>query len=324
MENREISIVLVNSIGPMGSMLVAALVEKMGFLNLPIRQMGTTEILLGEAELNGNWVKQRYREQLLALANPIKTGGMSIPTRDQGNLAPRVKFDKVIERLTQLEKRQFLELKDWYNESRCLVASGLTYKQAYWKAGNHVELIIDSTRFSDQDFVIRYKEEFDNVYFIHLTRNLEEWLEASISQYLYRQDRTRYGFRLHAKIRNYRTYLNQIEKMEGLVLDLEELTFPNTKYAIRKIEGHLRMQSQAESMGGKYDLWGSLFEFDAAFRKADYPGRYLTKLTRWVIRRITKNEKVTRIHSVIFHPLFLFELFRHVVIQTITRNRRFC
>jgi len=323
MNSLEVNIVLVNSTGPMGSMLVAALVEKMGFLNLPIRQMGTTEILLGKVDLNDDRVKRGFRETLLSLAQSIKTGGMSIPTRDQGLAHPRVDLDKISEHLKLLESYHFVRLKDWYDQHRILLASGLTFKKAHWKVGNHVELFIDSAQFPDQDFKTCYQQEFDNVYVIHLTRNLEDWLEASISQYLYRKDRTRFGFRMHAKISNYRSYLNQIKRSQDLIVDFEELVLPNTNRAIQKIEKYLDKSIEAESMNGKYDLWGSLFEFDEAFRRADYPGRYLTGLTRWIIRSIVKKQRVTRIHSIIFHPFFLFELFRHVLIQIVTRDRRF-
>ena len=41
-----IKLVVISSFGPMGSTVVASIVEKFGYLNLPIRKMGLTDYLL--------------------------------------------------------------------------------------------------------------------------------------------------------------------------------------------------------------------------------------------------------------------------------------
>jgi len=60
-----VSLVVINSWGPMGSSLLASLVEKWGYLNIPIRQTGLTEYLMGRRPLTDPAIRKNFRQSIV-------------------------------------------------------------------------------------------------------------------------------------------------------------------------------------------------------------------------------------------------------------------
>ena len=55
-----VSLVVINSSGPMRSSLLVSLVEKWGYLNIPLRQTGLTEYLTGCRPLTDPAIRKNF------------------------------------------------------------------------------------------------------------------------------------------------------------------------------------------------------------------------------------------------------------------------
>ena len=85
-------LIVINSYGPMGSSIVASVIEKYGYINLPIRKTKLEEYVLNLRKINDPFFKNRMREVLDSLSSKRITGGVSVIDRD--NNPPLIRIDK--------------------------------------------------------------------------------------------------------------------------------------------------------------------------------------------------------------------------------------
>ena len=312
-----IKLIVINSWGPMGSSTLAGLVEKWGYLNVPIRKTGLTDYLTGARGLDDPFIRERFRHQFNYSASERQRGGLG---RAAKRVAPRVSlidFELVSCALNELDQKQFSRIADLYDAYRALYARAITYKDVHWSRGCHIELTTDSTSFSGTEFARCYEEHFDEVKIFHMTRRFEEWIESFAVQFMGLPEGFT-GFRLDQAMREYDLYLNQINRLPGHIVDLEDLMIPKffeTEKRLRKIVGRSALTDNFEK--NQYDIWGRVVPFTVAFSLQDRGGSYLNFFTRLIIRLLRGGICSGKLRTFVFHPIYLLEALRYRLVAAL-------
>jgi len=309
-EKTPIKLVVINSWGPMGSSTLAALIERWGYLNIPIRKTGLTDYLLGERGLDDPLIKHRFRHEFNRASKPGRRGGLGRAARSSAPANSLIDFEIVQDSLDDLDKKKFFRLADLYDAYRTLFARSVLYKSFDWRSGCHIELTVDSARFAGSSFTRCYEEHFDDVIFFHMTRDVDEWLESFSSQFM-GLPKGFGGFRLDQAIREYDQYMEQIHRLPGHLVDLKDLMTPiffDTKERLNKIIGFSQSRCKAED--DFYDVWGRIVSFKTAFSPQDRVGSYLSWVSRKIMALLSRKMFSGRLRSMLFHPVYLFEALR--------------
>jgi len=294
----------------MGSSTLAGLLEKWGYLNVPIRKTGLLDYLTGARGLDDPFIRKQFRNQFNYSAIEMQRGGLGRRAKRSANRTALINIELVNRSLDDLDKKKFTRIADLYDAYRSLYASAVIYKQVHWTHGCHLELVKDKS-FLDEDFLQFYEQHFDDVKIFHMTRQFEEWIESLAVQFMGLSEGFS-GFRLDQAIKEYELYTNQINKMPGHIVDLEDLMIPNvfsTAKRLSKIIGYSSFTNNFEK--SQYDIWGRVVPFDAAFCPQDRRGSYLSLVARLIIRLLRRSILSGKLRSLFFHPIFLIEALRY-------------
>jgi hypothetical protein len=309
-----VSLVVINSWGPMGSSLLASLVEKWGYLNIPIRQTGLTEYLMGRRPLTDPAIRKNFRQSFERASKPGRHLGLSVSDRDSAVSKVLIDFARIEDKLAQLEVSHFDRIEDLYNAYRALYSEAVCYKRIDSRPGQHIELVVDGWRaFGDKGIEEVYAEHFDDVKFFHMTRNFDEWAESLASQYMANANR-RYQFRLGQAAEEYEKYNESIDRLSGIKVDIDDLMIPNFSKAVALLSdilGPIKKSSKLEQE--VFDVWGGLAKFEYTFSKRDSVGKYLSNPSRVAMRTLREHVQSRFGQSLGFHPFFVFESAKHAI-----------
>ena len=111
-ENR---IVIINSIGPMASTCVAGVLEKLGYLNLPIRKYGLHDYLLGK-KISDNYMNNKFIKIIKSHSDTRALGGVSVKDRDNSKPKKNLNPDKVA---SQIDK---IKVKNMRTFIKCIIS----------------------------------------------------------------------------------------------------------------------------------------------------------------------------------------------------------
>ena len=331
-DSPKLDLVIINSLGPMGSSTLAAVLEKWGYLNLPLRRLGLDDYLLGKRKIEDPYIKQRFRYWFEDGAVSYGRGGIGRNAREFAPSNSLIDFSLVEKKLDVLDRKKFSNLGVLYHDYRKLFASAVTYKECDWNEGCHIEYFIgsDVERLSGDrlastyyNLIEAYDKCFDRVTWFHMTRNFDEWVEALCSQY--RASPTiSTGFRLDHVIRNYEDYFDAVNSIPGHIVDIDELMKPKileTEKRFTTIIGHSRKKS--DFFDDKFDVMGRIVDSDTAFRKHDAKGSYLGLFVRSVIQFLVKCVPAGKHRSILFHPFYLIHMFVYRVKSKIKKKKNF-
>jgi hypothetical protein len=302
-------LVVVNSLGPMGSSCVAAIVEKFGFMNLPVRKHGLNDYLCGERGLEDPFFKERFIEVFKGHGRKnIKIGGVNIEDRDVKIPGGLINFSLIESCVEELENKQFDSIASMYKEFRELYASAIIYKSNNSKPGNHVELATTLYRYPSDKIYSAHLNQFGDTVFIHMHRDFVGWLESSASQHFVQPDK-RYRFKFHSYLKRYQTYERSTKHIPGVHINFSDLFLPNTGRVIDKISSAVRRDvGEVDWRSESFDLYGKVRSFQETFVQADYEGKYFSAITRNLSRLMYNLGMNHKVFSVFFYPFYLYEL----------------
>ncbi len=302
-------LVIVNSNGPMGSSLVSALVEKFGYLNVPLRDLGIHDYLIGAKTIEDDFYKQNFIKVLRTDSTKIKGGGVNVPDRDNSPSYRRLNAECAVEAVEKIREKRFLKISDMYGGLRDVYAELLKYKQSKHVPGKHVELTIDLSNYEVDQLCDAYRREFKEVHFIHLHRDFIGWLESIASQ-RFASPPKRFRFLLHELYQRYCEYEKNTKAWPGLHVDFDTLFRPENKKLIADIA--LELNEPVPDIQWKeerYDLFGNLSGYEKTFTQADVEGKYLSSVTRKVIQYCVAKKKITLLDDAVVYAFYLADLF---------------
>jgi len=296
----------------MGSTLVGAVVEKFGFLNIPVRKIGLHDYLIGKRSINDPFMFTRFRDIGISHGSPIRLGGVSVSDRDGAPPRALVDWSIIKDGLDSLTLDEHLDVSMRFDEMRNLYAKALVYKKSNHKKGWHIEYTTDLEKYHSTTMVEAYRNSFESVFFISLHRNFEEWVEAIVSQrFSHTTWKVRLKFVLSSITKQYREYEDSIKDVPGLHLDFDEIFAHKIQRLNEQIGSELGLTVPILDWENEmYDLYGKLSNFEKTFIKADFGGKYLSPVSRSIINFSAKKKRFIRIIDFVFYFFYLFDLVR--------------
>ncbi|AGF78984.1 hypothetical protein UWK_02445 [Desulfocapsa sulfexigens DSM 10523] len=300
-------IVVINSNGPMGSSVVGAIVEKFGYLNAPVRNLGLNRCLLSQNETDIGRFKQNFINMFTSQSKKIKMGGVSMLDRDSGPSYCPIDKSLIEKEISDIEKSEFTSISDLYTSLRSAYTKAIKYKTSKHVPGKHIEYTTYFDQYPTKELCDAYVDEFKDVTFIHMHRNFVGWVESVMSQYFSGSHRW-HIILLHALRRRYVDYENSIKHCPGLHIDFDSLFKEDRNQVIAAIAEELCEPVPLLKWDNvSYDLYGQLRDFSSTFTLADVEGTHLSSGTRWFIRYCVEKEKITRFHDLIFYVFCLYD-----------------
>ena len=89
------SICLINSFGPMASSVIAAIVEHMGYLNIPLRKLRLNHYINNDLKMNDFYMREKFLETIKSHSKKTHHGGLSVIDRKSGLKHRLVDISKV-------------------------------------------------------------------------------------------------------------------------------------------------------------------------------------------------------------------------------------
>lgn len=309
-------IVLVNSTGPMASSVISAIVEKFGYLNIPIRDIGVHNYFFDQSQ-GMDFIRENYSQQFKAFSEVVATGGVSMLDRDSSKSPALLDKDKISTQLSALNKKNYSKVSELYNDYKGAFSSSIRYKNPSHIAGRHVELSVDFHKYDREKLIGFYQKEFGDLVLIHMHREFGGWIESLVSQRFVNPNfRKKFLFILRWEYKRYMDYEDKIRGCEGLHLDFDALFLPNTDKVISDIACALGEDSPTIDWGKeKYDLFGKLKDYHVTFTRSDIEGKYLSPITLKLIRYFYKKKKISRLSDIFIYPFYLMDLLKFSIIR---------
>jgi hypothetical protein len=307
-----VSLVVINSWGPMGSSFLASLIEKWGYLNIPVRKSGLTDYLLGLRSIEDPYIQTEFFRKFEDAGLDVENRGSNIRGQYGKTQTRLIDFSLIEEELESLASKSFKRVADVYDAYRSLFSKAVIYKKIDSLPGRHIELVVDSSRFKGRNLCEHYLEHFDDVKFFHMTRSFDDWVESLASQYMGNPKRQT-DFRFGQAKEEHEAYIESISELPGLRVDLEDLLIPNIKKTVGLISKELECRPIAKNLEQEeFDAYGKLMKFEIAFTKRDRRGHCFSLLSRLAIRGLSTRWLSRGISNHLFHPFYLAELAKSV------------
>ena len=309
----ELKLVVVNSSGPMGSTVIGAIVEKFGYLNVPVRKLGLHDYMFGIRQLNDGFFKSRISEYLESHSKVITTGGVNVADRDSAPPRKLLEIENKDLLLKELEGREFKSISDMYCFGRNLYAKNIIYKSNQSVFDKHIEYTVDIGKYDPIDLERLYKQNFDEVFFINIQRDFSGWLDSLASQKISHPSfKVRCMFSLRGAWSQYNSYRKAVRSLDGLDVDFDEMFLPNTNKLINAIAEFIKEpKPEIAWENEQYDLFGKLSNYNKCFTVADSSLRHLSSITHKVARRLVSKERIGFFGNLTFACFYLFDLLRH-------------
>ena len=305
-------IVFVNSHGPMGSSCVAAIIEHLGFNNIPLRKLGLLEYLTYKLPNDYDMMIKKFQNTIDKHTEFRTQGGVNVIDR---NSAKPIKFlDKktIKKNLKKIINQNINNPILLYEQLRLIYSKSVLYKEMNYDYLGNIEL---TTRIHDHNPKELYnviKKNFDEFYIINIKRDFTSWVNSLVSQWYLNNDK-KFKFKL-LNIRglylDYRKYNNFVDNFPGMKINFEDIFLPNTNKIIKEIKFYLSSEHNINWKIKSYDLYGKIVNYDKAFTKRDDNIEYLTETTKKLIKLGEKNNYKNLVN------LFLINFFYFVSIFT--------
>ena len=274
-------LLVLNSFGPMGSTLLAGLLEKLGYGNTPVRKLGLHAYLTGQVALETGIMQARLRETINSHAKPGLRGGVSV--LDRGDQLPKSLTDpnRVMRSLAALEAGSFRSVEDLYMACRRVYDESVIYKTPESHPDWQIELTVDIHRYDPQTIYRSYLEGFETVHMIHLHRDFRGWINSLASQAFVHPDLfNRIRFFPHLRYADYSLYEKSVASIPGLDLSFDELFDTPIEDLIRRIADFTGLDTpKTEWRQESYDLYGKIVPYQKAFTRFDDSVHYLSSST---------------------------------------------
>ena len=153
-------LVVINSVGPMATTLVASIIEKYGFISLPIRKRKIHQYLLNEYQLKDFTFKELTIEKLTNLSKLMNTGGVSVVDRDSLVKISRINLDLINQEIESFKLKEFETFEEMYFESMIIANKGTVYKEKLKEIKGSIEITTDITKYNPQELYKQHIKTF--------------------------------------------------------------------------------------------------------------------------------------------------------------------
>ena len=303
-------LVVINSLGPMGSTVAASVIEKFGYINLPNRKTKLEEYVLKKRSKEDPYFKNRIITIINELSEKKLIGGTSVIDRDKNIPKKRINKNIIDIDVNNFLNTKYNNIEDLYFASSKIIEKGVIYKDKLNNIKGAIELATNLEQHNAHLLYEAYKKSFKDVVFINLHRSFLSWLNSLISQKIFRSKFkfNTYLIRLSSRKKNFDLYKKNIEQYKGFNINFDDLFLPNTKFLneISKFFGENSSSFNWENFN--YDLYGSLKNYNETFTKNDDNINYLSNFSKWVVAR-SLNSNYSLIYDLVFQFSYVFDLF---------------
>ena len=309
-------IVVINSFGPIGSTVIASIIEHLNYLNFhTMRKVGLNEYLINLKSLEDDFMKNNVIRKLSSFSENQITGGVSVLDRNKQSPKKRYDLNKVADELNVYKKKKYTSIKNLYFDSYEIFNKATIYKPKKNNPKGVIELTNNIYKIEASKLYENYTNEFETVFFINIKRNFINWLNSFASQYYSYPNLSRknFFFRVSAILKQFKKYEEKVELFKGLNIEFNEIFLPNTNLLLDKICNFLQEEKNLKWNDFEYDLYGSLKNYKETFTKFDDSVYFLPKIFFKIFNRLNKyyfkNFLIDFTLDVIFQIIYLIGYF---------------
>jgi len=318
-------LIIIGSEGPMGKSLACALLEKLRFINLPVRKRGINDYVTNKREISDLYFKKRTLVTAKELSNLDVGGGISVLERNKNARIKKIELKIIKSDLKIFYKKKFKNFSEMFFDSMSILNKGTIYKKKIYKPKGAIENSKDISSFDYHRLVTGYKKNFSKPYFIFLNRDFSSWLNSLTSQIMIKNYKNplKYRIRLSSQVSRYKKwqqYLNQ-NKNTGINLEFEQF-FKEKKLIkmIRKISKYINESvPNIKWKKADYDCFGYIYKYERAFSKVDDANLYLSNLTTKIAKLSYSNNCM--VINLIFD--FAFQIFFFLDLINFKLNKKY-
>lgn len=300
-------LVVINSKGPMGASLLGGFAERLGAVNVPLRQYGLSDYLLGRSVLESGLMQERVVDWISRHSRPIRLGGINVLDRDSQVPKPFNDIERVVGDLDRLKNTHYPDLQSLHRDCFEVFARSVTYKDVDTSGSVFIDFPIDFGEFASRarELYDAYHRNFDDVRMIHLHRDFEGWINAVAVQKFSKGD---LSFRLKSWVKHYDNYERAVRELPGLHVDFRELFDTPIEVLARRIGEFTGLPHEdVDWRNIDYDLYGKFVPFDKAFTPVDDGNVYLNHFSRQYFSRYAdRPAKVGLKEKVVARLLYLW------------------
>lgn len=279
----------------MAASLVGALVEKFGAIQLPLRDLGLNDYLLGRHDINSGFMQERVQRIIQTHSASIRSGGVSMMDRDSQDSRPLADILRVEKQLAEFKSATFENIEELYAACRRVYGNAVVYKPVTGDPGMHVEYPTDFGKNHEvaERLYESYVDSFKDVRMIHMHREFDGWINSLASQKFQKPHvKDKFKFKIRNMIRNYNNYEDAVSKLPGLHLKFDELFDGHIEELAEKVRNSCDLPEQSADLRKEtYDLYGKPTPYEKAFKPFDDERVYLDHPFRGELARYAKSSQ---------------------------------
>jgi len=306
-------IVVINSFGPMGSTVLSSILEKYGFLNLPIRKLGLSDYLTNQRSLYDPFMINRFLSTVEDQNKTKAMGGISVLDKEK-NIQRHIDKKLIEKELLQLHSYKADSIVKLYDYLKSLYVKAIVYKKINHSNGKHIELLTGrDLKHDPKKLYASFNNNFDNVYFINIHRKFHSWCNSLVSQWFtksFGKSFHRFNIKkIHSAFKHYEEFTQSIP---GMNIDFDDFFFPNTEKLIESISNYINIELDSNIIleDQSYDLYGALSSYKKTFTKFDDNQRFLSNRTINAINKYINRSDSDHNYSVFIDILYLYDLIK--------------
>tara|TARA_Y100000991_G_C21951471_1_gene339997 strand:+ start:355 stop:1296 length:942 start_codon:yes stop_codon:yes gene_type:complete len=309
--------IVIYSDGPCGSSNLASLLEKYGFINLPIRKLHFSEYLMGSKSLSDKSMQMQVLTSLKIYSNPVRLGGLSVKDRNSRGKIRR--YNKP----TQDEIDNFLlfepkSIKSLLVHCFTFASKFVVYKDIISKPKgiiiHEMPQFVIKHEFTEKEYINKLIKS-ENISFFVLSRDFKSWCAALLSQ----QDSklgilSRLNFVSLEKLYLRWLFIQNLGQDKNISeIKLNDILLPNTKKTIDLLQKKLNLEPIIfnKLVKEEFDIFGSIIKFKEAFTPSDLSLKKSNFLAYQILKNYPKFPKLLRnLLDYLFNSFRLIRLFR--------------
>ena len=183
-------LIVINSYGPMASTVISSVIEKFGYINLPIRKRKLEEYVIDKRKIDDTYFKDRTIHVLKNLSNLNSIGGINVIDRNKNKLEKKINLNLIQSDLDNFYNKKYTSLEEMYFDSMLIANKATIYKKKTNTIRGSIELATYIEQNDNKEVFRLYKKKFKKVKFINLDREFTSWLNSLLSQKLFERNRS--------------------------------------------------------------------------------------------------------------------------------------
>lgn len=300
----------------MGSTSVAAIIEKFGFQNMPLRKINLTEAVIEDSLKNKKKMLDKFKHIIKSHNNFKNQGGVSAIIREADKKIRLIDVNLISDEVNSIKEKE-LELPGLYFRLRDIYEKSMLYKKKNKKKIGYIELLVNAHNYEPDLLVKSYKKKFDQIYIINIKRDFLSWLSSLTLQWYFGKNQKWRFIKIDKVYSDFLKYENFVKNSEGLEINFDDIFLPKTNNLIKKIGSYLDVNyNKIDWESHHYDLYGKISNFEMSFTKYDDNLNILSKLTKKLIKlKISKFKNSNLLNILVIMLYFWDTLFIRYLIR---------